>query len=323
VNGKDELSVIEFSTHHVAEGERIQLLRDFYCRGVLKSEVEPTQGHAVAARLTSHALRDAQLVIGGLLGARIIRTRQLVADGDDSLGLMVNRSGVVGVSARGRNVRLHPGDAVLTSAEDVTTFERYSLGYCVSLRVPRRVLAPLIVDIDDVVMRHLPAQTTGLRLFIDYATALVRERALATPALQRVGVAHLHELVARVLGATAEVDELAGRSGVRAARLRKMKSFIVNNCGQQDLSVASVAGQFGVTTRYLQRLFEADGKTFSSFVTEQRLKRAHRMLREPDFAGRPVSSIAYDVGFGDLSYFNRCFRRAYGATPSGVRSGEA
>ena len=44
---------------------------------------------------------------------------------------------------------------------------------------------------------------------------------------------------------------------------------------------------------------------------------------EPEFAERPVSSIAYDVGFGDLSYFNRSFRRAYGATPSDVRSGAA
>lgn len=323
MSGKDELSIIEFSTHDVPEGDRIHLLRDFYRRGVLKSEVEPTHDTPVAASLASYALPDAQLVIGGLLGARIIRTRQLVADGDDSLGLMVNRSGVVTVSARGRELRLQPGDAVLTSAEDVTTFERHSLGYCLSLRMPRRVLAPLIVDIDDVVMRVLPAHTTGLGLFVGYATALVRERALANPALQRVGVGHLHDLAARVLGAAADADEPAGCRGVRAARLRKMKSFIVNNCGRPDLSVSSVAEQFGVTTRYLQRLFEADGKTFSSFVTEQRLKRAHRMLREPDFAGRPVSSIAYDVGFGDLSYFNRCFRRAYGATPSGIRSGEA
>ena len=55
----------------------------------------------------------------------------------------------------------------------------------------------------------------------------------------------------------------------------------------------------------------------------QRLKRAHRMLRSAEFAERPVSSIAYDVGFGNLSYFNRCFRRFYGLTPSDVRSGEA
>jgi len=40
------------------------------------------------------------------------------------------------------------------------------------------------------------------------------------------------------------------------------------------------------------------------------------MLSEPQFSERPVSAIAYDVGFGDLSYFNRCFRRAYGVTPS-------
>jgi AraC-like DNA-binding protein len=29
--------------------------------------------------------------------------------------------------------------------------------------------------------------------------------------------------------------------------------------------------------------------------------------------------VAYEAGFGDLSYFNRTFRRRYGATPSDVR----
>jgi len=323
VSGKEEVSILDVSTDHIPEDERVPLLREFYCRGVLKAEVEATEGKLFAASLISHGVPDAQLVIGGLIGARVIRTRQLVIDGDDSLGLMVNRSGVVGISARGRDLLLHPGDAVLTSAEDVTTYERFSLGNCLSLRVPRRVLAPMIVDIDDAVMRVIPERAAGLHLLVDYATALVRERAFSVPALRQLGVTHLHDLMARVLGATDDVHEEAGRRGVRAARLRKVKSYIVNNCWQQDLSVATVAQEFGVTTRYLQRLFEADGKTFSSFLTEQRLKRAHRMLREPDFAGRPVSSIAYDVGFGDLSYFNRCFRRAYGATPSGVRSGEA
>ncbi|MBR0962679.1 AraC family transcriptional regulator [Bradyrhizobium diazoefficiens] len=323
MTGKDEFSILNVSTDRIPESERVPLLREFYCRGVLKAEVEATEGKPFAASLTSHGVTDAQIVIGGLIGARVVRTKQLVIDGDDSLGLMVNRSGVVGIVARGRELQLHPGDAVLTSAEDVTTYERHSLGNCLSLRVPRRVLAPLIVDIDDAVMRVIPGCAPGLRLLVDYAAALVRERAFSVPVLRQLGVTHLHDLMARVLGATDDSHELAGRRGVRAARLRKVKSYIVNHCWQQDLSVATVAQEFGVTTRYLQRLFEADGKTFSSFLTEQRLKRAHRMLREPDFAGRPVSSIAYDVGFGDLSYFNRCFRRAYGATPSGIRSGAA
>lgn len=316
-----DFSVLNVSTSEIPESERIPMLRDFYCRGVLKAEVEAREGKPAAASFTSHVLPEAQLLIGGLCGARVIRTKQLVADGDDSLALIVNRSGVLGISERGHDLKLHAGEAVLTSAEDVTTFERLLLGSCFSLRVPRRVLAPMIVDVDDAVMRVMPASSTGLNLLVDYAVTLVRENAFATAELRQLAVGHLHDLLAIVLGATGETRELAGRRGVKAARLQKAKVSIANNCWRQDLSVASVAQELGVTPRYLQRLFEADGKTFSSFLIEQRVKRAHRMLREPGYAERTVSSIAYDVGFGDLSYFNRCFRRTYNATPSDIRSG--
>ncbi|WP_027551636.1 AraC family transcriptional regulator [Bradyrhizobium sp. Cp5.3] len=321
MSGKDDFSIFYVSTNEVPESERVPLLREFYCRGLAKAEVDANEGEPFAANFTALALPEAQLMTGGLFGARIIRTKQQVIDGNDSLALVVNRSGIIGISARGHDLRLHPGDAVLTSAEDVATLERFAPGGCFSLRVPRRALATKIVDIDDAVMRVMAADTTGLRLLVDYAIALMRGEALATPALRQLGVAHLHDLLALVLGATGEVRELAGRQGVKAARLRRTKHFIADNCGQPDLSVTTVAQELGVTPRYLQRLFEADGKTFSSFLIEQRLKRAHRMLRKPEFAERPVSSIAYDVGFGDLSYFNRCFRRTFGATPSDVRSG--
>jgi AraC-like DNA-binding protein len=33
------------------------------------------------------------------------------------------------------------------------------------------------------------------------------------------------------------------------------------------------------------------------------LSRAHRILSDPRFADRNISSVAFDVGFGDLSYF--------------------
>jgi AraC-like DNA-binding protein len=40
---------------------------------------------------------------------------------------------------------------------------------------------------------------------------------------------------------------------------------------------------------------------------------------DPRRAIAAVSAIAFEAGFGDLSYFNRAFRRVYGATPSDVR----
>jgi AraC-like DNA-binding protein len=42
-------------------------------------------------------------------------------------------------------------------------------------------------------------------------------------------------------------------------------------------------------------------------------------LRDLRLANRSITSIAYDAGFGDLSYFNRTFKRVYGTTPSQVR----
>ncbi|MGH7067950.1 MAG: helix-turn-helix domain-containing protein, partial [Acetobacteraceae bacterium] len=61
------------------------------------------------------------------------------------------------------------------------------------------------------------------------------------------------------------------------------------------------------------------GLVFSRFILDQRVSRAHRMLTDPRRAQRNISSLAFETGFGDLSYFNRVFRRRYGATPSEVR----
>jgi AraC-like DNA-binding protein len=55
-------------------------------------------------------------------------------------------------------------------------------------------------------------------------------------------------------------------------------------------------------------------------VLGERLARAHRMLGDPRFADRSIGEVAMEAGFGDLSYFNRAFRRRYGASPSAVHT---
>jgi AraC-like DNA-binding protein len=72
--------------------------------------------------------------------------------------------------------------------------------------------------------------------------------------------------------------------------------------------------------RYVQRLFETEGTTFTEFVRERRLARAHRMLGDPRLAARPIGVIAYEAGFTNQAYFNRAFRARYGAAPSDIRA---
>ena len=44
------------------------------------------------------------------------------------------------------------------------------------------------------------------------------------------------------------------------------------------------------------------------------------MLGDPRYADLTIGAIAFEAGFGDLSTFNRNFRRHFGVTPSDVRA---
>src|SRR5262249_55059709 len=111
------------------------------------------------------------------------------------------------------------------------------------------------------------------------------------------------------------------RGGVRAARLRAIKSDVAANLGRRDLSLHSVAKRHGISPNYLRKLMRCDGTNFTKYVLGERLARAFTLLSDMTRAAQSISSIAYDSGFGDLSYFNHAFRRRYGTTPSSVRTG--
>jgi AraC-like DNA-binding protein len=114
-------------------------------------------------------------------------------------------------------------------------------------------------------------------------------------------------LVALSLGSTRDAVAAAAGS-LRAARLQVIKRDIAARLLEDpDLTVAAIVARHQVTARYVHKLFERDGTTFTRFVLEQRLDDACRRLRNPQFSTRSISSIAYDVGFGDLSYFIASF----------------
>jgi len=105
----------------------------------------------------------------------------------------------------------------------------------------------------------------------------------------------------------------------RAARLMAIKQAVMREIASHDLSVVTVARRQGVSPRSVHRLFEAEGTTFMQFVIALRLARAYRLLTSPSHAHRKIADIAFSAGFGDVSHFNRMFRRRYGRPPSEVR----
>jgi len=323
VSAPDTYSTIDFSTDDLPEQDRVAMWREHFGRVAFRAEIEPAEEQPFEANVTSRILPGLNLLRSGLSAVRLTRTRELIADGNDDLILVVNRMGSIEIAGRGREVLLREGDALLRSSDEVTVFERACYGEALALRIQRSILSSLIVDVDAATMRVIPRQSGALKLLTCYMKALIDERAPGTPELQHLIVKHVADLAALALGATRDAGSMAKVRGMPAARLRAAKTYIIENSARRDLSIGIVAAHLGVTPRYLQRLFEADGKTFSAWLLSQRLIRAHRLLCKSQFAEQAVSAIAYDVGFGDLSYFNRCFRKQYGLTPREVRAAAA
>jgi AraC-like DNA-binding protein len=114
-------------------------------------------------------------------------------------------------------------------------------------------------------------------------------------------------------------DPLIGRLDIRAARRAAVLREIENRSGDPGLSAATIARLLGITSRYVHLLLEETGKSFTYHVLERRLERAVALLRDPRWRHRKIADVAAEVGFTDLSYFNRAFRRRFGATPSDMR----
>lgn len=123
-----------------------------------------------------------------------------------------------------------------------------------------------------------------------------------------------------MMGATRDAAATAQERGMQAARLHAIKQDIDRHLERQSLSVAALALRRRCTARSIQRMFEAEGTTFTEYVLAQRLGRAHTLLSDPRRRAEKISAVALDCGFGDVSYFNRAFRRRYGAAPSDVRA---
>ena len=106
---------------------------------------------------------------------------------------------------------------------------------------------------------------------------------------------------------------------VRPALLAAVLEYVEGRLGDPRLCVAEVAAHFRISKRYVHKLFERTGESFSGHVLGCRLERVASDLADAEHARASIAEIAYRNGFSDLSYFNRRFRARFEATPRDIR----
>jgi AraC family transcriptional regulator len=230
----------------------------------------------------------------------------------NSFSISYVRSGTFGCRARGRSFELvagsilvgHPGD------EYICTHEHAAGDECLSFH-----LAPALVE----AVGYRPE--TWRSVCVPPLPQLVVLGELAQAAADGSSEIGLDEL--GVLLAARFVEILSGRQRRPAeARARDRRRAVeaalwIDANAHEPIDLESTAREFGLGPFHFLRLFaRVLGVTPHQYLIRSRLRRAARLLAEDP---RPITEVAFDVGFGDLSNFVRSFHRAATVSPRRFR----
>lgn len=214
---------------------------------------------------------------------------------------------------------LAPGDIVygptgLTAGLQLQT--RFQLLFITAPRVAlsHRLLAPLSQRIG-----HLPAGIGVNHVFAGLlrATAEALDD-LTADQLRPVEIA-LTEFLVTSLALSEGPSSQGGAVGARAIQAHRVRQTIETLLADPDLSLRRVADEEGVSPRYLQSLFKAQGESFTTYIRNRRLERCRAELQSPACGQQSISQICFRWGFNGSAHFSRAFRNAYGTSPREFR----
>lgn len=129
----------------------------------------------------------------------------------------------------------------------------------------------------------------------------------------------LPEFITATVRDNAPAKALGGAAGGRAAILERVFMSIEMRLSDPDLSIHQISSEHGISSRYLQKLFESHGESFGQYVKLRRLERCRLDLGSPLHAQRSISEILFQWGFNDSASFSRAFRDRYGVSPREYR----
>lgn len=99
--------------------------------------------------------------------------------------------------------------------------------------------------------------------------------------------------------------------------LKKVMTIVEDNLSESSFMASTLIEKVHMSQSVLYRKLKVlTGQSISEFIRTIRLKRASQLLINSDLG---IAEIAYEVGFNDLKYFRRCFKKAFEVTPSVYR----
>jgi AraC-like DNA-binding protein len=310
---------IVFNTDALPERKRFAA----YCEEVAKwccaLDLSTNDQPGFRGNLELRRVGSVEMMTHTLSSIDTVRTSEHLRDGDDALLLMLLLDGHARQSQFDGQCNLNAGDTVICDSAYPGALNLVGESKLLTVKIPRSKLSIQLPDMAHFAGTRLDRDPMARQLLTGYLAGTLdvdlRDSAPATQLHQD----HIVDLIALALGTNSETSALAEQRSAKAIRRAAVLREIGASVADPTFDATTVAARLGITVRYVHYLLEATGQTFSKHLLEKRLARIESLLRDPRYAPRRIADIAFEIGFRDLSYFNKTFRRKYGVTPTDVR----
>jgi AraC-like DNA-binding protein len=243
----------------------------------------------------------------------LFRDRKMVRDGDDNVSLVVSLGRALSIRHRKREACLARNDAIIFQADapgSAGTRQQLSV---LEVSIAQREWEARNTRPGDMLMNVINRNSQTLSLLLGYIRVLPKAGLPSTAKARDLVGCHLIDLVI-----LAVKEPPLGESQIDcavAARRAAMLDYITSHFCDPNLSGSRLAEKLGISQRYLQRLLETTGKTFTEHVNGLRLDHAFLLLSGG--TNKRVSDIAFEVGYTDLTNFYKHFQVALRRHPKG------
>jgi AraC-like DNA-binding protein len=307
----------------LARREALREWREWAASTIAPIEVTVFDTDSFAARWVSHGVGQLRMLQLHAPAQRVVHTGAEGSSGRaaPSIQLVYARRGALKTLMGGKRFTVEPGQFVLLDNTRFYQMEMDTEHEAVDLMMPQGWLEKYLPDPEALLARPISVREgwgAPLGALLETMIAGLDDAPLPRPLIA--------EQVGNLLGLATgfhEADATPQRTRSRGQLARQILRRIESGYAEPDLSPERVAGDCGISRRYLQTLLAGSGTSFVQALNATRLDRASDMLSDPRAAGLSVAEIAFRNGFLDAGYFTRLFRKRFGITPREWRAGHA
>jgi AraC-like DNA-binding protein len=308
-------------TAAVPARERLDFWSESAVEAYLPVQIRSPAAEQFGARMWGYELGPLSLFRISAAANTMLRTSRAVAACDpECLHLSVVLQGQINAAQEGRTGVAGIGDVISYETSHPVVFRAVQPFESLVIRVPRQLLGRHATQISSLTAVGISGGEGLARAAVAFVRGLAGGLEDGTvTAVEATNAADCVLDLMRGLYAAPPDSREPARLRSRAEILLNVQSFIEANLGDPQLDPEEIARASFISTRYLHKLFEAEGTSVCRWIRSSRLERCRRDLLDPALAEETILAIASRWGLPGPQHFSRLFRSEYGCPPSELR----